>query len=448
MFSATSSSPSWLRILLVASVLSTICLAQDSASSIAAIAKSQTVPSIITSSRPSSTSSAAAQTHTVQVGLADHKMKPDVTQANVGDTVEFRFYPANHSVVRAEYGFPCIPYEMTGNNKQGFFSGFQAVDKVLDDPPKWSLKINDTNPIFFYCSAPGSCITYGMVGAINPNASTPIETQQQKAKNSTYMLSPGEPFPLESPLPSNLPSSTAIPMAPTPEKHSALSSGAIAGIVVGAVAVLALAAALFFFVGRSKKLKDEVDRKETQFQNKHHQPHNFSSSDDMSSLSPRNNPPDDATHNAFSPAHDKYPFANSHTRLAAQYMLLAPPRHPAYSSPTTTTTTTTTTRSIYDDNDNNNNNNNVVLHPRAPHELEETGPAKEAHAYPYPYPYAAKADDTTLSSAAPPYGWHVNGVGTPAEMEGTPVARARPRWEEVGARRAGEAVDEEGTMFF
>jgi hypothetical protein len=48
-------------------------------------------------------------------------------------TIEFRFYPANHSVVRAEYNLPCIPYEMTGPNKPGFFSGFHAVDKVLDD---------------------------------------------------------------------------------------------------------------------------------------------------------------------------------------------------------------------------------------------------------------------------------------------------------------------------
>jgi hypothetical protein len=108
-------------------------------------------PSTSISTQPSSTSSAPAQTHTVQVGLADHKFKPDVTEAAIGDvysstptllnsntnsphqTIEFRFYPANHSVVRAEYGYPCIPYEMTGSNKTGFFSGFHVVDKVLDD---------------------------------------------------------------------------------------------------------------------------------------------------------------------------------------------------------------------------------------------------------------------------------------------------------------------------
>ena len=54
--------------------------------------------------------------------------------------VEFQFFPVNHSVVRAEYLFPCIPYEMTGFGKKGFFSGFHPVDAFLhdvsSDPPQ------------------------------------------------------------------------------------------------------------------------------------------------------------------------------------------------------------------------------------------------------------------------------------------------------------------------
>ncbi|KAI2483607.1 hypothetical protein Ptr902_05924 [Pyrenophora tritici-repentis] len=133
---------------------------------------SSPLPTSTISSTTSSTSSAAAQTHTIQVGLADHIFKPDTTVANIGDTIEFDFYPLNHSVVRAEYGFPCIPYEMIGNNKKGFFSGFKPVNAILSSPPTYRIRINDTNPVFFYCSAPGSCLNYGMVGAINPNAST------------------------------------------------------------------------------------------------------------------------------------------------------------------------------------------------------------------------------------------------------------------------------------
>jgi len=62
---------------------------------------------------------------------------------------------------------PCVSLDHFGT-EPGFFSGFYPVDAVLDDPPKWRVLINDTNPIFFYCSAPGSCINYGMVGVINP----------------------------------------------------------------------------------------------------------------------------------------------------------------------------------------------------------------------------------------------------------------------------------------
>ena len=44
---------------------------------------------------------------------------------------EFHFFPPNHSVGRAEYQQPCIPYEDTGENKVGFWSGFFPLDKIL-----------------------------------------------------------------------------------------------------------------------------------------------------------------------------------------------------------------------------------------------------------------------------------------------------------------------------
>jgi plastocyanin len=129
-----------------------------------------------TQSSVSATTTPESQTHTVQVGLLDHKMRPETTEVAVGDFIEFGFYPLNHSIVRAEYGFPCIPYEMTGSEKTGFFSGFNPVDKVLDKPPKYTIRVNDTEPFFFfYYSAPGSCITYGMVGGINLNSSMSID---------------------------------------------------------------------------------------------------------------------------------------------------------------------------------------------------------------------------------------------------------------------------------
>jgi plastocyanin len=81
---------------------------------------------------PTATASQPAQTHTISVGI-DHKFKPEVILADVGDNIDFQFFPPNHSVVRAEYEFPCIPYEMTGRGKVGFFSGFHPVDAILDE---------------------------------------------------------------------------------------------------------------------------------------------------------------------------------------------------------------------------------------------------------------------------------------------------------------------------
>lgn len=83
---------------------------------------------------PSPTSSSVPiQTHIISVGI-DHKFKPEVTQAEIGDVIDFQFFPPNHSVVRAEYEMPCIPYEMSGGRgKVGFFSGFHPVDAILDE---------------------------------------------------------------------------------------------------------------------------------------------------------------------------------------------------------------------------------------------------------------------------------------------------------------------------
>ncbi|KAF2847033.1 hypothetical protein T440DRAFT_404397, partial [Plenodomus tracheiphilus IPT5] len=229
----------------IALQLMTACLAQDSSSNTAVATTSTT-----SRSPSSSTSSAPLQTHTIQVGLADHRMVPNVTQAAVGDTLEFRFYPLNHSVVRAEYLMPCVPYEISGPGKTGFFTGFHPVSTVLDDAPSYSVRVNDTNPIFFYCSAPGSCINYGMVGAVNPSEDQDIEQQHLRAKDSTYMLNPGEPFPAE-----GVPETGHGGINGTGAgdgggtvadtqggSKSGLSTGAIVGIAIGGVAVVVLAA--------------------------------------------------------------------------------------------------------------------------------------------------------------------------------------------------------------
>jgi len=60
--------------------------------------------------------------------------QPDTIFAAIGDVVEWNFYPLNHSVVRAAYGYPCIPYEYTGHGLTGFFSGIQDLEDGIPNP--------------------------------------------------------------------------------------------------------------------------------------------------------------------------------------------------------------------------------------------------------------------------------------------------------------------------
>lgn len=55
--------------------------------------------------------------------------------------------------MRAEYGYPCVPWEDMGANRTGFSSGIQTVEEIKPDPPIFEIRVNDTSPIFFYCSA-------------------------------------------------------------------------------------------------------------------------------------------------------------------------------------------------------------------------------------------------------------------------------------------------------
>lgn len=219
-------------------------------------------------SAPSSTStSSSAPTQTVAVGAGGLVFTPNQLTADVGTIIEFWFYPQNHSVARSDYKSPCIPYEDTGINRQGFWSGFRPVSVVLSDPPKFQVRVNDTEPIFFYCSAPGACIDDGMIGVINANSTETFDTQLAYAKNATLMFSPGEYFPSEivpttsSSVPSatstSFSTATAAPVATSTQSASsghALTTGAIAGIAIGGAAVLVLGAALIYLCGRQRTM--------------------------------------------------------------------------------------------------------------------------------------------------------------------------------------------------
>jgi hypothetical protein len=100
-----------------------------------------------------------------------------------------------------------------------------------------------------------------MVGAINPNSTQTLASQVHAAAVADFQVAPGEPIPAEaSSTISSAPTSTGTSPPSSSDDGHTISSGAIAGIVVGGVAFLAICAALFFFVGRSKSLKETLKR--------------------------------------------------------------------------------------------------------------------------------------------------------------------------------------------
>ena len=179
-----------------------------------------------------------------------------------------------------------------GRGLPSFYSGFRPVDAVLDKPPTFSIRINDSDPIFFYCSQPGACNRYGMVGVINPvrkyltpnlvacipltprqrqNSSTSLTAHREAALRSEFSLSPGEPWPGEYPYPS-LGSSSSIARSSTATgashvetsqpTHTAsgsnsgggISGGAIAGIVIAALTSLIILLGVAYLIGRVDRL--------------------------------------------------------------------------------------------------------------------------------------------------------------------------------------------------
>ncbi|KAH6949136.1 hypothetical protein DER45DRAFT_624383 [Fusarium avenaceum] len=218
----------------------------------------------------STTTTTGYTTHTINVGAAGHKFTPNNIKADVGDIVEYRFYPDGHWVIRGDFDNPCIPYEYVDTDRTGFSSGPQPVKAITNDAsaPRFRVRVNDTKPIFFYCGAPGSCVRYHMMGVVNPSKNETLAKWLKNADNVDFQLTPGEPFPTEQGFPTSTKSAisksttSAIPESTTsittgPTSNSTyrpdgngLSGGVIAGIVIGSVAVLGIIIGVVYLCGR------------------------------------------------------------------------------------------------------------------------------------------------------------------------------------------------------
>lgn len=140
-----------------------------------------------------STSSSAPQPsqsgmHIVSVSNAGGTVfafNPSTITAAKGDMVQFQFNPLNHSVVQGSFEKPCQP--LSG----GFFSGFQSLSTGATSMPSFTITVNSTDPIWFYCSQ--TVLTHcqqGMVGVINPTSDQTFDMFQTAAKKTTNSISP------------------------------------------------------------------------------------------------------------------------------------------------------------------------------------------------------------------------------------------------------------------
>jgi len=98
------------------------------------------------------------KTHVVWVAPTQGVLRyvPFAVNASVGDTVKFIWGANNHTVTKGSQLTPC-----NKTSDAPFASGVQLKDFVFEQ------KVNDTNPVFFYCAVPNHC-TKGMFGIINP----------------------------------------------------------------------------------------------------------------------------------------------------------------------------------------------------------------------------------------------------------------------------------------
>ncbi|KAL9613004.1 MAG: hypothetical protein Q9167_002437 [Letrouitia subvulpina] len=190
----------------------------------------------------SATPSGMVKVHVVKVSnkKGDLKFEPNSMDVNPGEAVQFHFYPKNHSVVQSTFDQPCVPISNIMPQTKGIFSGFMPVKPTDAMMPSFTIVINDTKPIWYYCSQGDHCQDE-MVGVINPpknNQSRTIDSFTSLAKDAPANLSPGEmstgqmpsydtpppastdSAPVDSTIVASVPAGTAASLPPAPAPSS------------------------------------------------------------------------------------------------------------------------------------------------------------------------------------------------------------------------------------
>jgi plastocyanin len=104
----------------------------------------------------------AGKVITIMVGQGGTTFTPNNVTAAIGDTVTFKWAPAtgNHTVTQSTRDALCT-------RKDPVATSFASGVKAGAQNPVFSVKVNDTNPIWFYCAVLTHCVKGGMFGVIN-----------------------------------------------------------------------------------------------------------------------------------------------------------------------------------------------------------------------------------------------------------------------------------------
>ncbi|KAJ5109668.1 cupredoxin [Penicillium argentinense] len=164
--------------------------------------------------------------HKVDVGEDGLTFDPDTLHVSPGGKVEFHFYPGNHSVAQAAFDNPCHPMSTSS-----FFSGFHAPTHD-ESSTVFTLTVNDTDPIWFYCGQVGHCQA-GMVGVINPSGANTLDSFKNAASNADGITVPsavqGGVLGKNDETESSTSSGASTGTASSTETESSTSSGASTG---------------------------------------------------------------------------------------------------------------------------------------------------------------------------------------------------------------------------
>ncbi|OAQ98723.1 hypothetical protein LLEC1_03309 [Akanthomyces lecanii] len=119
------------------------------------------------------------------------KFWPDKIEAEPGSMVQFQFPTGNHSVVRSDFDNPCKRIDAVNPSALGMFSGFQPAAASVSKGvlPVFTVMVNDTKPMWFYCSQGNHC-EEGMALVINENTSANSSRSLENYKKLAAGVSP------------------------------------------------------------------------------------------------------------------------------------------------------------------------------------------------------------------------------------------------------------------